>query len=72
MGGYDINYSIFKNWNWGSPVNLGPGINSSSDEFRPHLSNNQNFTNMLMAFSSKRPSGKRVFDLYFTGVNILN
>ncbi len=68
MGGFDLYYSIFKNWKWSSPVNLGPGINTSSDEYRPVIGYHPDFTNLFMMFSSNRPGGKGGFDLYFTGV----
>jgi hypothetical protein len=70
MGGYDLYYSVFKNNDWSSPVNMGPGINSSSDEFRPVMGYSQDFKNMYIVFSSNRPGGKGGYDLYFTGVNI--
>jgi hypothetical protein len=69
-GGYDLYYSVFKKGNWSSPVNMGPKINSASDEFRPVLGYNQDFTNMFIVFSSNRPDGKGGYDLYFTGINI--
>jgi hypothetical protein len=68
LGGYDLYYSIFKNGNWSSPVNLGPRINTSFDEYRPVLGYDPNFTNKFLMFSSNRPGGKGGFDLYFTGV----
>jgi hypothetical protein len=68
LGGYDLYYSVFKNGKWGSPVNFGPGINSSSDEYRPLIGYHPDFTNKMMIFSSNRPGGKGGFDLYFTGV----
>jgi len=68
MGGFDIYYSIFKNGNWNSPINLGPGINTSSDEYRPVLGFKADYTNSFMIFSSNRPGGKGGFDLYFTGI----
>lgn len=68
LGGFDLYYSLFKNGNWGSPVNMGPGINSSSDEYRPVLGFHPEFTNIFMMFSSNRPGGKGGFDLYFTGI----
>jgi hypothetical protein len=71
MGGYDIYYSVFKNGNWSSPVNMGPRINTASDEYRPILGYHPGFNNMFMVFSSDKPGGKNGFDLYFTGVNIL-
>jgi len=69
LGGYDLYYSIFKNGKWGSPVNLGPGVNSSSDEFRPILGYNADFSNMFMIFSSNRPGGLGGYDLYLTNFN---
>lgn len=67
LGGYDLYYSRFKNGNWSSPVNLGPDINSSSNEFRPLLASHDNFTNNFLIFSSNRPGGKGGYDLYFAG-----
>ncbi len=66
-GGYDLYYSVFKKGKWGSPVNLGPGINTSSDEYRPVIGYHPDFTNQFLMFSSNRPGGKGGFDLYFTG-----
>jgi hypothetical protein len=68
MGGYDLYYSIFRNGNWGSPVNLGPHVNTSADEYRPRLWIHGDFSNDLMIFSSNREGGKGGFDLYFTGI----
>ena len=68
MGGYDLYYSIFSNGNWSSPVNFGPDVNTSSDEYRPRIWIHDEFSNYLMIFSSDRPGGKGGFDLYFTGV----
>jgi hypothetical protein len=67
-GGFDLYYSVFRNGNWNTPVNFGPGINTSSDEYRPVLGYHPDFTNLFMMFSSNRPGGKGGFDLYFTGV----
>lgn len=67
LGGYDLYYSIFRNSKWSSPVNFGPGINTSSDEYRPVIGNQADFTNLYMIFSSNRPGGKGGYDLYFTG-----
>lgn len=72
MGGYDLYYSVFKNKNWSSPVNMGPDINTSSDEFRPVMGPSTDFNNMYIVFSSNRPGGKGGYDLYFTGVNFKN
>lgn len=69
LGGYDLYYSIMKKGKWSSPVNLGPHINTSSDEYRPVIGSNSDFTNLYLMFSSNRPGGKGGFDLYFTGVD---
>jgi hypothetical protein len=68
FGGFDLYYSIFRNGKWSSAVNLGPGINTSSDEYRPVIGNLPDFTNLYLMFSSNRPGGKGLFDLYFTGI----
>jgi hypothetical protein len=68
LGGFDLYSSVFRNGKWSSPVNLGPGINTSSDEYRPVIGYHPDFTNLFMMFSSNRPGGKGGFDLYFTGV----
>jgi hypothetical protein len=70
MGGYDLYYSIFRNGNWSSPVNLGPDINTTADEFRPRLWLHTDFSNNLLIFSSNREGGKGGFDLYFTGITL--
>ncbi len=70
LGGYDLYYSVFKNGNWNSPKNMGPGINSSSDEFRPRLWYHYDFTNYFLVFSSDRPGGNGGFDLYFKGLDL--
>jgi hypothetical protein len=69
LGGYDLYYSILKGGKWSSPVNFGPRINSSSDEFRPVIGYDPNFTNKFLMFSSNRDGGKGGFDIYFTGVD---
>jgi len=69
LGGYDLYYSMFKNGKWSSAVNLGPKINTSSDEYRPVIGFHPDFTNKYLMFSSNRSGGKGGFDLYFTGVD---
>jgi hypothetical protein len=69
LGGYDLYYSIFKNGKWNSPVNLGPRINTASDEYRPVIGYSPDFTNNYLMFSSNRIGGKGGFDLYFTGID---
>jgi hypothetical protein len=69
FGGYDLYYSVFENGNWSEPVNFGSGINSEYDEFRPIVRSNEwQFDNDMMIFSSNRPGGKGGFDLYFVGI----
>jgi hypothetical protein len=70
LGGFDLYYSIFRKGKWSSPVNMGPGINSSGNEYRPILGLHTDFTNYFMMFSSDRPGGKGGYDLYFTGVEL--
>ena len=72
LGGYDLYYSVFRNGKWNAPVNFGPGINTSSDEFSPVVGYTGEFTNRLLVFSSNRPGGKGGYDLYFTGYNFPN
>jgi hypothetical protein len=67
FGGFDLYYSIFKNGKWNSPVNLGPKINTSADEYRPLIGYHQDFTNTFIVFSSNRSGGAGGYDLYFTG-----
>jgi hypothetical protein len=69
-GGYDLYYSQFINNQWGTPVNFGDKINSSSDEYRPITFSFFNYSN-LMIFSSNRPGGKGGFDLYCVKINDL-
>jgi len=68
-GGFDLYYSIFEYGAWSEPVNFGPEINTSFDEYRPILFDEEidNDRNM-MVFSSNRTGGKGGFDLYFVGI----
>jgi hypothetical protein len=69
-GGFDLYVSIFRNGKWSTPENLGPDINTESDECRPVVVLLPGYTNYLLLFSSNRPGGKGLFDLYFRGVSI--
>ncbi len=69
-GGFDLYYSVMHAGKWSSPVNLGPTINTSSDEYRPVIGYHPDFTNLFLMFSSNRPGGKGMFDLYFTGIEL--
>jgi hypothetical protein len=53
---------------WTKPVNFGPSINTSYDEYRPVIKTVTGFTNDFLIFSSNRPGGKGGFDLYYVGV----
>ncbi len=69
-GGFDLYLSIFRNGKWSSPENLGPDINTESDECRPVIVLLPGYTNYLLLFSSNRPGGKGLFDLYFRGMTV--
>jgi len=64
MGGYDLYYSLFQNGAWNSPVNFGPDINTTSNEYRPLIGSHSDFSNFLLIFSSDRPGGAGNYDLY--------
>ena len=69
-GGYDLYYSKFEVGQWSAPVIFGPTINSTSDEFRPIILEEQVDDNRyMMIFSSNRSGGKGGFDLYFVGID---
>lgn len=68
LGGYDLYYSQWNGSKWSAPVNFGPTINTASDEYRPILTSQEDYTNQLMLFSSNRPGGKGGFDLYMVGI----
>ena len=70
MGGYDLYYSEFVNGKWSSPTNMGPGINTEYNEYRPVVGFAGGFTNDFMIFSSDRPGGKGGYDLYFAGLDL--
>ncbi len=60
QGGRDLWYI---EWNdasseWGAPVNMGPSVNSSSDEFFPHIRKNGD-----LYFASDRPGGMGGLDI---------
>ena len=70
MGGQDLYYSVFRGGKWSSPVNLGPKINSSYNEYRPVIGRDLQFENHFLVFSSDRPGGKGGYDLYFAGLTL--
>ncbi len=67
-GGFDLYYSVFRGGKWNSPVNLGPGINTSANEYRPVVGIDLLYDNRFLIFSSDRSGGKGGYDLYFTGI----
>jgi len=70
LGGFDLYYSVFRNGKWSAPVNLGSGINSTANEYRPVLGIDLRFENRYLIFSSDRSGGKGGYDLYFTGLTL--
>ena len=69
FGGYDLYYSKYMDGAWSAPVNFGPEINSTLDEYRPILFEEEvDNDRVMMVFSSNRPGGMGGFDLYFVGV----
>lgn len=63
QGGFDL-YRSYRNGNsWTAPENLGPRINSASNEYRP-LAFTVSPTEAGLFFSSDRPGGKGGYDLY--------
>ena len=66
-GGSDIWMSRKYNNAWLNPVNLGPFINTSSDEATPFL----HYDNQTFYFSSKGHDGFGGFDLYVTHMDSL-
>lgn len=69
LGGFDLYYSVFRNGKWSSPINMGPDVNTSWNEYRPVIGYHEGFTNNFIIFSSDRPGGQGGFDLYFRGVS---
>src|SRR5258706_10363522 len=62
IGGFDIYVSQRASVDepWGSPVNLGPTVNTTFDEGNPAFSRDEH----LMFFQSKRPSGFGGIDIW--------
>jgi hypothetical protein len=69
-GGFDLYLSVFRGGKWSSPVNLGPGVNTSANEYRPVVGIDLIFDNRFLIFSSDRSGGKGGYDLYFTGIDL--
>ena len=60
QGGRDLWYIQYNDasMEWGAPTNMGPGVNSSSDEFFPHIRKNGD-----LYFASDRPGGMGGLDI---------
>lgn len=73
FGGFDLYYSVHNGQEWSAPVNFGDEINSEFDEYRPVLvsTEKEGFLTDLMVFSSNRPGGRGLFDLYYVGIKRL-
>lgn len=59
LGGYDLYISRFENGKWTEPKNLGPNVNSPSNELFPFFHNDKN-----LFFSSNRRGGTGGLDIY--------
>lgn len=70
FGGFDLWYSLWNGQKWSTPVNFGEDINTQYDEYRPVVVSTEadGFLNDLMIFSSNRPGGKGLYDLYYVGI----
>lgn len=66
QGGYG-NYDLYRvdnvDGSWSEPVNLGPEINSASNELFPTL-----LSRDILSFSSNRPGGTGGFDIYLAKI----
>lgn len=62
LGGYDIyvSHRATKSDPWGTPQNLGPGVNSAFKEANPSLSTDEH----RLFFTSDRPGGYGAVDIY--------
>ena len=60
-GGSDIYFSVFSNGFWSEPFNLGPKVNTQSNEFFPFISNDG-----VLYFSSNGHGGLGGLDIYFS------
>jgi hypothetical protein len=60
-GGFDIYVTTFIHNHWTLPKNMGPEVNSSSDELFPYFHKNGR-----LYFASNRPNGYGGLDIYYT------
>ncbi|MGD8719500.1 MAG: hypothetical protein PVH29_11860 [Candidatus Zixiibacteriota bacterium] len=61
-GDYDIWVSTYSGGDWGTPVNLGPDINTADVENCPAFAPD----GVTMYFSSTRPGGQGYYDIWYT------
>jgi hypothetical protein len=66
MGGYDIFYSTFENGKWTEPVNMGPNINTTLDEYGPRVTQDGNY----LFFT--RDNGSTSMDIYWVSAGIID
>jgi hypothetical protein len=61
-GGWDlwVTTRATKDGDWGTPVNLGPTVNSSANEFQPDISSDAS----ALYFCSNRPGGVGGYDIW--------
>ncbi|HEY0668101.1 MAG TPA: OmpA family protein, partial [Sphingobacteriaceae bacterium] len=64
VGGMDLYYSVKQNGKWSRPVNLGPNVNTKSDEIFPFLNGNNE-----LYFSSTGLAGLGGMDIFRTSLN---
>lgn len=60
FGGWDLYVSYYENGRWGSPINLGPSVNSEQHEITPFVNEKHQ-----LFFSSDRVGGKGGYDIYY-------
>jgi hypothetical protein len=72
-GEFDLWFSVYNGNSWGVPENFGDRINTGYNEYRPVIieTDKDRFLNDLMIFSSDRPGGKGMYDLYYAGLTKL-
>jgi hypothetical protein len=59
-GGYDLYYSIIKNFNFQSPINMGPTINTTGNEITPYY----DLRDSTLFFSSNFHTGLGGYDIF--------
>ncbi len=65
FGGTDIYVTVKTREGWTKAKNLGPSVNTPSDEMTPHIA----YDNKTFAFASNRSGGRGGFDIYFANIN---